>query len=125
MCEKCNEAREEKFHTRLITDDEAHSVETDFTIGELEETLQMVTSLAILDRDPAALKIASLFSLTAKRFEEVSKERSMYKARFEAFLEAVEEIKEPPAEDIKETLERLLEKDEDLAPLLSMLAEMM
>lgn len=125
MCEKCNEAREEKFHACLITDDEAHSVETDFTIGELEETLRIVTDWAILGRDPAALKIASLFAFTAKRFEEVSKERSMYKAHFEAFREAVEEIKELPAEDIKETLERLLEKDEDLASLLSMLAEMM
>ena len=125
MCEKCKEARDEKFHTRLITDDEAHSVETDYTIGELEETLKIVTNAAILDKDPAALKIASLFAFTAKCFEEVDNERSMYRARFEAFREAVEEIKELPAEDIKETLENLLEKDEDLAPLLSMLAEMM
>ena len=124
MCEKCKEARDEKFHTRLFTDDEAHSVKTDYTIGELEETLSIVTNAAILDKDPAALKIASLFAFTAKRFEEVAKERLIYKARFEAFREAVEEIKELPAEDIKETLENLLEKDEVLEPLLSMLAEM-
>ena len=117
MCEKC---KEDKFYTRLVT----ASVETEFTLGELEETLKIVTNAAILERDPAALKIASLFAFTAKRFEEISKERSMFKARFEAFREAVEDIKELPAEDIKETLERLLEKDEDLAPLLSMLAEM-
>lgn len=125
MCEKCKEARDEKFHTRLVTDDEAHSVETDYTVGELEETLKIVSNRAIIERDPAALKIASLFAFTAKRFEDIAKERSTYKARFEAFREAVEEIKELPAEDIKETLENLLEKDEDLAPLLSMLAEMM
>lgn len=125
MCEKCKEARDEKFHTRLVTDDEAHSVETDYTIGELEETLKIVTNAAILDKDPAALKIASLVAFATKKFEDALDERSMYRARFEAFREAVEEIKELPAEDIKETLENLLEKDEDLAPLLSMLAEMM
>ena len=121
MCEKCKEARDEKFHTRLVTDDEAHSVETDYTVGELEETLKIVNNRAIIDRDPAALKIASLFAFTAKRFEEVSTERSMFKARFEVFREAVEEIKELPAEDIKESLENLLK---DLK-LLSVLAEMM
>ena len=119
MCEKCKELRDEKFYTRLVTDDEAHSVETEYTVGELEETLKIVTNSAILERDPAALKIASLFAFTAKRFKEVHNERSMYKARFEAFREAVEEIKELPAEDIKETLENLLEKDEDLASLLA------
>ena len=124
MCEKCKEPRDEKFHALLVTDDEAHSVETDYTVGELEETLKIVSNHAIIERDPAALKITSLFAFTAKRFEEIAKERSMYKARFEAFREAVEEIKELPAEDIKETLERLLKKDEDLAPLLSMLTEM-
>ena len=121
MYEKC---KEDKFYTRLVTDDETASVETEFTLGELEETLKIVSNRAIIERDPAALKIASLFAFTAKRFEEVAKERFMYQARFEAFREAVEEIKELPTEDIKETLERLLEKDEDLAPLLSMLAEM-
>ena len=121
----CQECKDEKFHTILGRDDESASVKTDYTIGELEETLKIVSNRAIIERDPAALKIASLFAFTAKRFEDIAKERSMYKARFEAFREAVEEIKELPAEDIKETLENLPEKDEDLAPLLSMLAEMM
>lgn len=125
MFEKYKEAKDEKFYARLTTDDEAHSVEIDYTISELEETLKTISNHAIIERDPDALKIASLFAFTVKRFEEITKESSMYKARFEALREAVEEIKEMPAEDIKETLERFLEMDEDLAPLLSMLTEMM
>lgn len=124
MEEKCKESRDEKFHTRLVTGDEAHSVETDYTIDELEETLKIVSNRAIIARDPAALKIASVFAFIAERYEEVAKERSIYKARFETFREEVEEIKELPTEDIKETLERLLEKEEALDPLFSMLAEM-
>ena len=124
MCEKCKEARDEKFHTRLISDDESRYVDTDYTIGELEETLDTLTNAAIYLGNPLALKVVSLFAFVTKQFEESVKESSIAQARFEVFREAVEEIKELPAEDIKETLENLLEKDEDLAPLLSMLAEM-
>ena len=59
MCEKC---KEDKFYTRLVSDDETASVETEFTFGELEETLNIVTNAAIQDRDHTALKIASLFA---------------------------------------------------------------
>ena len=116
--------KNEKFRTRLISDDETQYVDTDYTIGELEETLKSVSNRAIIERDPTTLKIASLFAFTTKKFEEVAKERSMYKARFEAFRAAVQEIQQLPSSDIKESLDNLLTVDEGLAPLLSMIAEM-
>ena len=121
----CQEYKDEKFHTRLINDDETAHVETDFTLGELEETLKIVTNVAIQDRDPAALKIASLFAFTAKRFEEVHKDRSMLKARFESFREAVEDIQKLPDSKIKEALSDLLEKDDTLEAIFEALGEIM
>lgn len=122
MCQKC---KDEKFHTRLVSDDESASVETEFTLGELEETLKIVTNVAIQDHDPAALKIASLFSYTAHRFEEVHKERSMYKARFDSFREAIEERQKLPAPEIKEALSELLEKDKMVGSIFELLGEIL
>ena len=122
MCRKC---KDEKFYTRLINDDESRYVDTDYTIGELEETLKIVTNAAIQDRDPAALKIASLFAFTAKRFEEVHKDRSMLKARFESFRDAIEEIQNLPDSEIKEAISDLLEKDDTVKAIFEALGEIM
>ena len=121
----CQECKDEKFHTRLINDDETKYVDTEFTLGELEETLKIVTNAAIQDRDPTALKIASLFSFTAHRFEEVHKERSMYKARFDSFRGAIEERQKLPAPEIKEALSELLEKDKMVGSIFEALGEIM
>lgn len=118
MCQKC---KDEKFYTRLLNDEETQYVETDYTIGELEETLKIVTNAAIQDRDSAALKIASLLAFTAKRFEEVHKDRSMLKARFEAFREAIEEIQNLPDSEIKEAISDLLEKDDTVEAIFAAL----
>ena len=120
MCQKC---KDEKFYTRLINDDETKYVDTDFTIGELEETLKIVTNAAIQDRDPAALKIASLFAFTAKRFEEVHKDLSMLKIRFESFKEAIEEIQNLPDSEIKKAVSDLLEKDDTVEAIFEALGE--
>ena len=122
MCEKC---KEDKFYTRLVSDDETASVETEFTFGELEETLKIVTNAAIQDRDPAALKIASLFAFTTKRFEEVNKDRSMFKARFESFREAIEEIQNLPDSEIKKAVSDLLKRDERVGNIFEALGEIM
>lgn len=116
MCEKY---KEDKFHTRLINDDETASVETEFTLGELEETLKIVTNAAIQDHDPAALKIASLFAFIAKQFEDAVEARSIMQTRFEAFREAVQKIQKLPSGDIKEVLDSLLSADERLSVILS------
>ena len=121
----CQECKDEKFYTRLVSDDESVSVETEFTLGELEETLKIITNAAIQDRAPAALKIASLFAFTDKRFEEVHKERSMYKARFDSFREAIEELQKLPAPEIKEALSELLEKDKMVGSIFEALGEIM
>ena len=121
----CQECKDEKFYTRLVSDDESVSVETEFTLGELEETLKIITNAAIQDRAPAALKIASLFAFTDKRFEEVHKERSMYKARFDSFREAIEELQKLPAPEIKEALSELLEKDKMVGSIFEALVEIM
>ena len=122
MCEKC---KDEKFHTILFSDDESASVETEFTFGELEETLNIVTNAAIQDRDPAALKIASLFAFTTKRFEKVHKERSMYKARFDSFRESIKEIQNLPDSEIKEAVSDLLERDKMVGNIFEALGEIM
>ena len=122
MCEKC---KDEKFHTILVSDDESASVETEFTLGELEKTLKIVTNAAIQDRDPGALKIASLFAFTAKRFEEVHKERSMLKVRFESFREAIEEIQNLPDSEIKKAVSDLLKRDEVVGNIFEALGEIM
>ena len=121
----CQECKDEKFYTRLVADDETKYVETEFTLGELEETFKIVTNAAILERDPASLKIASLFALTDKHFEEISKERSMFKARFDAFREAVEELQKLPAPEIKEALSELLEKDKRIGNIFEVLGEIL
>ena len=118
MCEKCKETRDEKFHTRLVTDDEAHYVETDYTIGELEETLKIVNNWAIIKRDPSALKIASLFALTTKQFDAAVQEFSITQVWFNSFREAVKEIQKLPSRDIKEALDSLLTLDEGVSAIL-------
>ena len=122
MCEKC---KDEKFHARIVSDDETASVETEFTLGELEETLKIVTNAAIQDLDPGALKIASLFAFTTKRFDEVNNDRLMSKARFESFREAIEEILNLPDSEIKEAVSYLLEMDEMVGNIFEALGEIM
>ena len=122
MCEKC---KEDKFYTLLVSDDETASVKTEFTFGELEEALKVVTNAAIQYRDPATLKIASLFAFTTKRFEEVNKERSMFKARFKSFREAIEEIQNLPDSEIKEAVSDLLKGDEMVWNIFESLGEIM
>ena len=101
--------QDERFYTRLISDDESNYVDTDYTIAELKETLDRLTNAAILERHPVALKILSLFAFTTKKFEDVLKGRSIVQDRFDAFREAVEEIQQLPSSDIKESLKSLLE----------------
>jgi len=122
MCEKC---KDEKFHTILVSDDESASVETEFTLGELVGTLEIVTNAAIQDRDHGALKIASLLSLTSHSFEKANKERLMLKARFESFREAIEEIQNLPDSEIKKAVSYLLEKDEMVGNIFESLGEIM
>lgn len=111
--------KNEKFHTRLISDDETKYVETAYTIGELEETLDNLTNSAIFQEDPVALKIVSLFAFATKQFEDTLKERSILQARFEAFRESVQEIQQLPSKDVKESLGSLLEIDEELSEFLA------
>lgn len=111
--------QDERFYTRLISDDESRYVDTDYTIAELEETWDRLTNAAIIDREPVALKIVSLFAFTTKKFEDELKGRSIAQALFEAFRESVEEIKQLPSSDIKESLESLLELDKALFVILS------
>ena len=117
--------RNEKFRTRLIGDDESNYVETDFTIGELEETLANITNSAIFQEDPVALKILSLFAFTTKQFEDTLKEHSIMQARFEAFREAIEEIQNLPDSEIKEAISDLLEKDDTVGAIFEALGEIM
>ena len=111
--------KNEKFRTRLISDDETQYVDTDYTIGELEETLDTLTNSAILMKNPVALKIVSLFAFTTKQFEDAVEARSIMQVRFDAFREAVQEIQKLPSEDIKESLDILLTLDEGLSVILS------
>ena len=111
--------KNEKFRTRLISDDESRYVDTDYTIGELEETLDTLTNSAILMKNPVALKILSLIAFTTKQFEDAVEARSITQALFEAFREAVQEIQKLPSEDIKESLDALLTLDEGLSVILS------
>ena len=122
MCQKC---KDEKFYTILVSDDESASVETEFTLGELELSFKIITNAAIQDLDPAALKIASLLSFTTHRFEKVNKERSMLKTRFESFREAIEEIQNLPDSEIKEAISDLLEKDDTVEAIFEALGEIM
>lgn len=117
--------QDERFYTRLIGDDKSNYVETDFTIGELEDTLDRLTNAAIIDREPVALKIVSLFAFTNKKFEDALKGRSIVQARFDAFRESVEEIKQLPSSAIKESLESLLELDKALTVILSSTDELL
>ena len=111
--------QDERFYTRLISDDETHYVDTDYTIAELEETLDTLTNSAILMKNPVALKIVSLFAFTTKQFEDAVEARSIMQVRFDAFREAVQEIQKLPSEDIKESLDTLLTLDEGLSVILS------
>ena len=116
-----------KFRTRLIGDDESNyvEVETDFTIGELEDTLERLTNSAILLQDLLALMGVSPFAFATKQFEDTLKEHSIMQARFEAFRESVQEIQQLPSKDVKESLGSLLEIEEELNVILSSTDEFM
>ena len=111
--------KNEKFRTRLISDDETQYVDTDYTIGELEETLDTLTNSAILERHPVALKIVSLFAFVTKKFEDAVEARSIMQVRLDAFRLSVQGIQKLPSEDIKESLDTLLTLDKGLSVLLS------
>ena len=111
--------QDERFYTRLMGNDETHYVDTDYTIAELEETLDTLTNSAVLMKNPVALKILSLFAFTNKQFEDAVEARSIMQVRFDAFREAVQEIQKLPSEDIKESLDTLLTLDEGLSVILS------
>ena len=111
--------KNEKFHARLISDDETKYVDTSYTIGELEETLDNLTNSAIFQENSVVLKIVSLFAFATKKFEDALEERAIMQARFEAFREAVQEIQQFPSSDIKEALDNLLTVDEGLSAILS------
>lgn len=115
----------EKFYTRLISDDESRYVDTDYTIGELEETLDTLTNSAIYLGNPLYLKVVSLFAFATKKFEDALEESSIMQTRFEAFREAVQEIQKLPSGDIKEALDSLLTVDEGLTVILSKYDEFM
>ena len=117
--------KNEKFRTRLISDDESRYVDTDYTIGELEETLGTLTDSAIFQENPVALKILSLFAFATKQFEDALEERSMAQARLEAFRESVQEIQQLPSWNVKELLGALLEIDKELHALLTSRDEFM
>ena len=111
--------KNEKFHARLISDDETKYVDTSYTIGELEETLDTLTNSAIYLGNPLALKVVSLFAFATKKFEDALEERAIMQTRFEAFREAVQEIQQLPSKDVKESLGSLLEIDEELSEFLA------
>lgn len=111
--------KNEKFRTRLISDDESRYVDTEYTIGELEETLDTLTNSAIFLETPFSLKVVSLFAFAIKKFEDALEESSIMQTRFEAFREAVQEIQKLPSSDIKEALDSLLTVDEGLSVILS------
>lgn len=111
--------KNEKFRTRLISDDESRYVDTEYTIGELEETLDTLTNSAIFLETPFSLKVVSLFAFAIKKFEDALDESSIMQTRFEAFREAVQEIQKLPSSDIKEALDSLLTVDEGLSVILS------
>ena len=67
----------------------------------------------------------SLLAFTSQRFEEVYKERSMLKARFESFREAIEEIQNLPDSEIKEAVSDLLKRDEVVGNIFEALGEIM
>ena len=117
--------KNEKFRTRLLSDDETKYVDTDYTIGELEETLGTLTDSAIFQENPVALKILSLFAFATKQFEDALEERSMAQARLEAFRESVQEIQQLPSWNVKELLGALLEIDKELHALLTSRDEFM
>ena len=117
--------KDEKFCTRLLSDDETKYVDTDYTIGELEETLGTLTDSAIFQENPVALKILSLFAFATKQFEDELEERSMAQARLEAFRESVQEIQQLPSWNVKESLGALLEIDKELHALLTSRDEFM
>lgn len=117
--------KNEKFRTRLISDDGTHYVDTDYTIAELEETLDRLTNAAILERHPVALKIVSLFAFTTKNFEDAVEARSNTQVRFDAFRETVEEIQQLPSWNVKEALGAFLEVDEEIRALLTSSDEFM
>ena len=111
--------QDERFYTRLISDDESNYVDTDYTIAELKETLDRLTNEAILERHPVALKILSLFAFTTKQFKDAVEARSNTQVRFDAFRGLVEEIQQLPSSDIKESLKSLLELDKAVNVILS------
>lgn len=111
--------KNKKFRTRLISDDESRYVDTEYTIGELEETLDTLTNSAIFLETPFSLKVVSLFAFAIKKFEDALDESSIMQTRFEAFREAVQEIQKLPSSDIKEALDSLLTVDEGLSVILS------
>ena len=117
--------KNEKFRTRLISDDETKYVDTEYTIGELEETLDRLADSAILMKNPVALKIVSLFAFTTKQFEDAVQARDITQVRFDAFREAVQEIQQLPSKDVKESLGSLLEIDEELSEFLAGIDEFM
>ena len=119
MTHTYKDLKNKKFRTRLISDDETQYVDTDYTIGELAETLDTLTNSAILMKNPVALKIVSLFAFTTKQFEDAVEARSIMQVRFDAFREAVQEIQKLPSRDIKESLDTLLTLDEGLNIILS------
>ena len=125
MTHEHKDLKNEKFHTRLINDDETKYVDTSYTIGELEETLDNLTNSAIFQENPVALKIVSLFAFATKKFEGALEERAIMQTRFEAFREAVQEIQQLPSSDIKESLDNLLTVDEGLSVILSSRDEFM
>ena len=112
--------KNEKFHARLISDDETKYVDTSYTIGELEETLDNLNNSAIFQENPVALKIVSLFAFATKQFEDALEEHSMAQARFKYFRESVQGVQQLPSWHVKEALGALLEIDEEIhAPLTS------
>ena len=117
--------KNEKFRTRLISDDESRYVDTEYTIGELEETLDNLTNSAIFQENPVALKIVSLFAFATKQFKDELEEHSIAQDRFEAFRESVQEIQQLPSWNVKESLGALLEIDKELHALLTSRDEFM
>ena len=118
MCKHCNDRRNEVFSCAIVSEDETKSVETSFTIGELEDTVKRIGKEAVTKEDPVALKIASVLAYMQKQHIEVHKERAFEKARREAFVDAIKEALTIDSDtEFRKVIEGIVETDAELSDM--------
>ena len=126
MCKHFDDQRNEVFSCAIVSEDETKSVETSFTIGELEDTVKRIGKEAVTKEDPVALKIASVLAYMQKQHIEVHKERTVEKARREAFVDAVKEALEiKDDKKFREVIEGIVETDSELSDMQDLLMKIL